>query len=122
MAKAAAAGIAARAAIATGNPRGGLEMSIVLVGGHDRMHAEYKEIADKHGCRVKVYTQRTARFDKAIGNPDGIVLFTSTVSHQMIHTAVKEAKRKQIPVMRCHSSSGASLEVAIKQLGISLQK
>lgn len=92
-------------------------MSIVLVGGHDRMHAEYKGIGNKYGCQVKVYTQMPARFDKAIGNPDGIVLFTSTVSHQMIHTAVKEAKRKKIPVMRCHSSSAASLEEALIQLG-----
>lgn len=69
-------------------------MSIVLVGGHDRMHDEYKGICSKRGHRVKVYTQMPARFDKAIGNPDGIVLFTGTVSHKMILTAMKEAKKK----------------------------
>ena len=85
-------------------------MSIVLVGGHDRMHSEYMGICSKRGHRVKVYTQMPAKFGKAIGTPDGIVLFTSTVSHQMIHVAVKEAKRKKIPVFRCHTSSGNSLE------------
>ena len=91
-------------------------MSIVLVGGHDRMHSEYTGICSKRGHRVKVYTQMPAKFGKAIGTPDGIVLFTSTVSHQMIHAAVKEAKRKKIPVFRSHSSSGTSLEGLLREL------
>jgi len=57
-----------------------------------------------------------AKFGKVIGTPDGIVLFTSTVSHQMIYTAVKEAKRKKIPVFRCHNSSGASLARLLQEL------
>lgn len=91
-------------------------MSIVLVGGHDRMHDEYKVICTRRGHRLKVYTQMPAKFDKVIGNPDGIVLFTSTVSHKMIHIAVKEAKRKNIPVHRCHNSSAASLEGVLQSL------
>lgn len=89
-------------------------MSIVLVGGHDRMHDEYKSICGKHGHRVKVYTQMPARFDKSIGNPDGIVLFTATVSHKMVKAALKEAKRKSIPIVRCHNSSAMSLESSLK--------
>lgn len=85
-------------------------MSFVLVGGHDRMHSEYMGICSKRGHNLKVYTQMPAKFGKMIGNPDGIVLFTSTVSHKMIHIAVKEAKKKKIPVIRSHSSSGSSLE------------
>ncbi len=95
-------------------------MSIVLVGGHDRMHDEYKGICSKHGHSVKVYTQMPARFDKAIGNPDGIVLFTGTVSHKMIQVATKEAKRKKIPILRCHNSSGTSLEGMLQQFEKSL--
>lgn len=96
-------------------------MSIVLVGGHDRMHDEYKGICSKRGHRLKVYTQMPARFDKAIGNPDGIVLFTSTVSHKMMITALKEAKKKNIPVLRCHSSSATSLTEVLQQLENGLQ-
>ena len=91
-------------------------MSIVLVGGHDRMHKQYKGIADKRGHKIKIFTQTTSRLDKSIGTPDVIVLFTSTVSHKMVHIAVKEAKRKNIPVLRCHNSSGSSLEETLKQL------
>lgn len=91
-------------------------MSIVLVGGHDRMHDEYKGICSKRGHCVKVYTQMPARFVKVIGNPDYIVLFTNTVSHKMVRIAIKEAKRKNIPVLRCHNSSGISLDGALQQL------
>ena len=55
-------------------------MSIVLVGGHDRMHNEYKNIGSRYGHKLKVFTQLPAKFDKIIGSPDRIVLFTSTVS------------------------------------------
>jgi hypothetical protein len=91
-------------------------MSIVLVGGHDRMHDEYKVIGNKYGHRIKVFTHLTARFGKSIGEPDVIVLFTSTVSHKMVNTAVKEAKKKKIPLVRCHTSSGNSLEETLRQL------
>lgn len=91
-------------------------MSIVLVGGHDGMHEEYKEICSRRGHRVKVYTQMPARFGKAIGNPDGIVLFTGTVSHTMVMTAIKKARQKSIPVLRCHNKSVASLEELLRRL------
>lgn len=91
-------------------------MSIVVVGGHDRMHEEYREICERRGHNVKIYTQMPARFDKAIGRPDGIVLFTSTVSHKMVNTAVKEAKRRNIRLVRSHSSSATSLDGLIREM------
>ncbi|HWQ72307.1 MAG TPA: DUF2325 domain-containing protein [Desulfitobacteriaceae bacterium] len=91
-------------------------MSIVLIGGYDRMHDEYKGICSKRGHQVKVFTQKPAKFNKVIGNPDWIVLFTNTVSHVMVQVAQKEAKRKNIPVLRSHCSSGNSLEEALLQL------
>ncbi|MCX7921967.1 MAG: DUF2325 domain-containing protein [Clostridia bacterium] len=91
-------------------------MSIVLVGGHDRMHDIYKSVCNKYGISAKVYTQMPARFDKAIGSPDGLILLTNTVSHKMVLAAVKEAKRKNIPVVRCHSSSASSLENMLRTM------
>jgi len=79
-------------------------MSILIVGGHDRMHNEYKNIGSKYGHNIKVFTQKPPKFEKIIGRPDGIVLFTSTASHSMVLTAIKEAKKKNIPVVRCHNS------------------
>lgn len=91
-------------------------MSIVVIGGHDRMYDEYKEICSRRGHKAKIYTQMPSRFDKIIGTPDRIVLFTSTVSHKMTNIALKEAKRKNIKIIRCHSSSASSLEGLLNEI------
>ena len=38
-----------------------------------------------------------------------IVLFTNTVSHEMVNSAVAKAKRHNIQLLRAHSSSSAAL-------------
>lgn len=73
------------------------------------MSYRYREICKKHGHSVKVFTKMPAGLSKHIGSADGIILFTSTVSHKMVETAVKEAKRKHIQILRSHSSSANSL-------------
>lgn len=90
-------------------------MSIVIVGGHDRMVAQYKKICKSYKCKCKVFTQMEADFSKKIGCPDLLVLFTNTVSHKMVNCAVEEAKRKSIPVCRCHTSSASALENIMKE-------
>jgi len=85
-------------------------MSILLIGGLDRMHGEYIHIGSKRGHNLKVYTQLPTRFEKVMGKPDGIVLFTGTVSHAMVKVAMKLARSRNIPVIRSHSSSLTALE------------
>lgn len=57
-------------------------MSIVIIGGHDRMVRQYETICKKHNCKVKIFTQMPSCLNKKIGNPDLVVLFTNTVSHK----------------------------------------
>ena len=45
-------------------------MSVVIVGGHDRMVAQYKKICKSYKCKVKVFTHMGADFNKQIGCPD----------------------------------------------------
>ena len=45
-------------------------MSIVIVGGHDRMVGQYKKICKSYKCKCKVFTQMEADFSKKIGCPD----------------------------------------------------
>ena len=52
---------------------------------------------------------------KKIGAPDLLILFTSTVSHKMVNCAVEEAKKKSIPVCRCHTSSASALESILRE-------
>jgi hypothetical protein len=85
-------------------------MSVVIVGGHDRMVTRYKNICKKYNCKAKVFTQMAGDLKKQMGNPDLFVLFTNTVSHKMVKCAVDEAKRNDTEIVRCHSSSGSALE------------
>ncbi|MCI8592803.1 MAG: DUF2325 domain-containing protein [Lachnospiraceae bacterium] len=89
-------------------------MSIVIVGGHDRMVCQYKKICKNYKCKAKVFTQMSADMDKQIGTPDLFILFTNTVSHKMIRCAVDGAKRANAQVIRCHTSSGAALEEILR--------
>lgn len=84
-------------------------MSVVIVGGHDRMVRQYMDICKKYNCKSKVFTQMPSNFRGQIGQADLIVLFTSTVSHIMVAGAVQEAERNQITVARSHSSSSSAL-------------
>ena len=59
-------------------------MSVVIIGGHDRMVEQYKTICREHKCKAKVFTQMSANLSKKIGCPDLLVLFTNTVSHKMV--------------------------------------
>ncbi|MBU3840316.1 MAG: DUF2325 domain-containing protein [Candidatus Ruminococcus intestinipullorum] len=85
-------------------------MSVVIIGGHDRMVCQYRQICQKYKCKAKVFTQMSANLAKKIGTPDLIVLFTNTVSHKMVRCAVEEADRCKASVIRCHTSSKNALE------------
>ena len=90
-------------------------MSVVIIGGHDRMVREYKEICENHKYKAKVFTQMKTGLDKLIGRPDLLILFTNTVSHKMVNTAIQEAKRNNIPVARIHSSSASALHSVLEE-------
>lgn len=79
------------------------------------MVCNYKNICKKHKCKAKVFTQMPGDLKKQIGSPDLSVLFTNTVSHKMVKCALEEAKKKEVEVVRCHSSSGAALEQILEE-------
>ena len=74
-----------------------IRMSVVIIGGNE--------------CMVK----EKSGFSKQIGNPDLMILFTNTVSHKMVHSAVTEAKSKDIHIVRSHSSSASSLNAVLQE-------
>ena len=71
-------------------------MSVVIVGGHDRMVRQYMDICKKFNCKSKVFTQLPGNFRSQIGQADLIILFTSTVSHIMVTGAVQEAEKNMV--------------------------
>ena len=58
-------------------------MSVVIVGGHDRMVHQYKKICKEYKCKAKVFTQMSGNLSEKIGSNAQIV--------------------------RCHTSSGNAL-------------
>lgn len=83
-------------------------MSVVIVGGNDRMVRQYKDLCKRYRCKAKVFTQMTGLRDQ-IGSPDLLVLFTSTMSHKMLRCALNETKGSGVRVVRSHTSSMEAL-------------
>ena len=83
-------------------------MSVVIVGGNERMERQYRELCEAYRCEAKVYTKESGMSGK-VGSPDLLVLFTSTVSHKMVKCALSEVKSGATKVARSHSSSMAAL-------------
>ena len=79
-------------------------MSVVIVGGNERMIRQYEQL-----CKAKVYIE-TDKGIQNFGTPDLVVLFTSTMSHKMLQIASGQAKRKNLRVARSHTSSMAALK------------
>ena len=90
-------------------------MSVVIIGGHDRMVCQYKKVCKQFNCKAKVFTQMSANLSKQIGSPDLIVLFTNTVSHKMVISASQEAKKNNIPIARIHTSSATALRSVLDE-------
>lgn len=84
-------------------------MSVVIVGGHDRMVRQYIKICQDHKCKAKVFTQMCTGLDKKIGCPDLLILFTSTVSHKMVRCVLDEVDSGRTDIVRCHTSSSTAL-------------
>ena len=84
-------------------------MSVVIVGGHDRMVRRYKDLCKEYQCSAKVFTQMRGGLRESIGQPDLLVLFTSTMSHKMLRSALVDAKSKGTVIVRSHTSSMEAL-------------
>lgn len=89
-------------------------MSIVIIGGHDRMVGWYQQLCKKYHCSAKIFTHMPARLKEQIGTPDAMVVFLSTVSHKMVRCATEEAQRKKIQIIHCAGSSKTALEEVLK--------
>jgi hypothetical protein len=92
-------------------------MSVVIIGGNERMERVYTELCHEHGYRAKVFTKASGDISKKVGSADLFVLFTNTVSHNLVQTALKEARRCSAEVERCHSSSLSALKTILQERG-----
>lgn len=90
-------------------------MSVVIIGGNERMERLYQDTCLEHGCkRAKVFTRADGEIRKKLGSADLYILFTNTVSHKMVISALEEAKKCNACVERCHSSCLCALRAILK--------
>ncbi|MBQ9420171.1 MAG: DUF2325 domain-containing protein [Lachnospiraceae bacterium] len=84
-------------------------MSIVILGGNERMEREYKDLCKAYNCRAKVFTKPSGNLRSKIGTPDLMIFFTGTMSHKMVNAAMCEVKGGRTEIARSHTSSMAAL-------------
>ncbi len=84
-------------------------MSVVIIGGNDCMVRQYKDLCGEYNCRAKVFTHMKSGLKNQIGNPDLLILFTSTMSHKMVRCALSETRGGGTVIARSHSSSMSAL-------------
>lgn len=90
-------------------------MSVVVVGGNDRMATKYKEICGSYKCKAKVFTQMPADFENKLGTPDLVVLFTNTCSHKMANKVNQKAEKHSFQVAKIHNASANALKTVLDQ-------
>ena len=90
-------------------------MSIVVVGGNDRMATRYKDICRSYNCKAKVFTQMPSDFENKLGTPDLMVVFTNTCSHKMVGHVNSRSQKNNIPVVKIHSASVSALKSVLEE-------
>ena len=80
-------------------------MSIVILGGNECMERRYMDLCQSYRCRAKVFIKPVGGLKKKLGDPDLTIFFTSTMSHKMVQSALRELKSCDTVIERCHTSS-----------------
>ena len=91
-------------------------MTLLVVGGNERMKRDYIDIGKEEGYKTKVILHMLARALKDIGRPDVVVLFTSTASHKVKYVVDTQAKKRNIPIIRHYNNSKVSFKECIEKV------
>ena len=84
-------------------------MSVVILGGNECMVRQYKDLCKEFQCSAKVISEMTGTLKNRLGSPDLLVMFTDTISHKMVRSAMNEIKGQSPTIARSKSSSMAAL-------------
>ena len=95
-------------------------MSLLVIGGHERMEKDYYKLAKSRGYKTKVYTTMSSQVKNSIGSPDAIVILTSTVSHKLTRIVESQARKMDIPIIRHKNSSKVAFNECLSQVDLCL--
>lgn len=89
-------------------------MSIVLIGGMDRLAAQYQKEAGRLGMDLQIFSQAKQGMDLKIKNADAVVIFTNKISHHAKNQAFTAAKNSGIPVYMHHACGVCTFRECLK--------
>lgn len=89
-------------------------MSIVLVGGIDRLSAQYQKEARLQGMDLQIFSQAKQGMNFKIKNADAVVIFTNKISHHARNQAFAAAKENGVPVYMHHACGVCTLRECLK--------
>ena len=90
-------------------------MSVVIVGGNERMERRYKDLCEDFQCRAKVFTKPRSGLRDKVGSPDLMIFFTDTMSHKMLLGALSELRGGNTIIEHCPSSSVSALRKVLEK-------
>jgi len=93
-------------------------MSIVLIGGMDRLEQQYVKEAEKLGMELRVYTRAENGIASKLKRADAVVIFTNKVSHRAKNDAMSAARTHDIPVFMHHTCGVCTLRECLKCINI----
>ena len=82
-------------------------MSVVILGGNECMERRYQDLCQTYQCQAKVFTKPRG--------PDLMIVFTSTMSHKMLKSALCELKGQNTAIEHCHTSSLSALRTILEK-------
>ena len=84
-------------------------MSIVILGGNECMERRYMDLCQSCRCRAMGYVKAGGCEKNKLGENEVTIVFTSTMSHKMVQSALRELKSCDTVIERCHTSSLSAL-------------
>ena len=90
-------------------------MSVVILGGNECMDRRYQDLCQTYQCQAKVFTKPRGGLKKKLGSPDLMIVFTSTMSHKMLKSALCELKGQDTAIEHCHTSSLSALRTVLEK-------
>jgi hypothetical protein len=89
-------------------------MSIVLIGGIDRLSAQYQKEAKLQGMELQIFSQAKQGMNLKIKSADAVVIFTNKISHHARNQAFTAAQNNGIPVYMHHACGVCTLRQCLK--------
>jgi len=93
-------------------------MSVILVGGMDRLGEKYLTEAQKFGMNLRIFSRAEPNMGRKMKHADAVVIFTNKESHHARNEAMTAAKKHGIPVFMHHACGVCTLRECLNCLSI----